>query len=90
MCESTNTVAAVGEFYQRHDPKLAQSLYEVSVTGFNLATQQGFELQGIDEKVALLKACAAGFCRCDLVTADDVAAGIDEPMYWLPLGHRLS
>jgi hypothetical protein len=58
LCERTNTVAAVGEFYQRHDPKLVQRLYELSVGFLNDATQQGFEVPGADEKLSLLKACA--------------------------------
>src|SRR5208283_2846115 len=57
LCESTNTVAAVSEFLQRHNPELVQILYESSVTLLNDATQQGFEPQGADEKLSLLRAC---------------------------------
>jgi len=32
LCDNTNTVAAVGEFLQRHNPELVQVLYEGSVT----------------------------------------------------------
>jgi hypothetical protein len=60
LCESTNTVATVGEFLQRHNPELVQLLYEGSVTLLNDATHQSFELQGADEKLSLLGACAAG------------------------------
>lgn len=60
LCESTDTVAAVSEFLRRHNPEFVQLLYEGSVTLLKDSARQGFELQGADEKLSLLRACAAG------------------------------
>jgi hypothetical protein len=60
LCESTDTVAAVGEFFQRDNPELIQSLHDGSVTFLKDATGEGFELPGAKEKLAVLKVCTAG------------------------------